>query len=239
MGIVTFLCGWEVATRLNLFAPEIPSPTQSANALLLMIADGSAVANVAASLFRVASGFAVGSSLAFFTCCIFWLSPTVRAICELSVDALRPIPPVALIPFAIFVLGLGNAPAIFLVTFAAFFPMQSVTDTGFSNAPRDQMDVARTFGATNLQVLRYVVVPSARAAIMSGLKTSAAISWFVVIVAELVGAQDGLGYLIEESRLSFQLDRAVAAIALIAVSGLFIQALIALATMIVVGRDER
>ena len=217
---------------------RIPSPSAAAAALITMIKDGSAAHNMLVSLFRVGMGFLLGSTIAFALCCSYWLVPTLRSLTELTVELLRPIPPVALIPFAIFVLGLGDAPAIFLVTFAAFFPMQAVTDAAFSSAPRDQIDVARTFGGSKPQILRYVVIPASHSAIGAGLRTSAGIAWFVVIVAELVGAQDGLGYLIQDSRLSFRLDRAVAAIVLIALSALMVQLTVFLVTRLISSRGE-
>lgn len=230
---------WQGARQLHLIPSDIPSPLDAIYALYAMIIDGTALRHVFASLVRVISGFVIGSMLAFTLCCTFWLWPRIGWLFGLSIELLRPVPPIALIPFAIYFLGLGTAPAVFLVSFAAFFPMHAVTEAAFRAAPADQLDVARTFGGSRTQILRYVVVPQSLPTIMSGLKTSAGISWFVVIVAELVGAQNGLGYLIQESRLSFQLDRAVAAIVLIAVSGLAIQEIVSATTKILTRKRGR
>lgn len=203
-----------------------------------MAQDGSALRHCVASVIRVVTGFVIGSLAAFATCCAFWAWAPARNLFGLTIELFRPIPPIAFIPFAIFFLGLGDAPAIFLVSLASYFPMYAVTMAGFDETPPDRLDVARTFGAGRGALLRYVAIPAALPSIAAGLRTSAGISWFVVIVAELVGAQTGLGYLVQESRLSFDLDRAVAAMVLIALSGLLVQGSIAVATGLVLGESD-
>jgi NitT/TauT family transport system permease protein len=226
VGVVVLILAWQALVTGGVLPKPIPSPLEAATALLGMVEDGSAFHHVAASLMRVLAGFTLGSVAAFGTCCGFWLWPPLKALFGLSLELVRPIPPIALIPFVIFFLGLGDAPAIFLVAFASFFPMYAVTLTGFEQVPLDCIEVSRTFGASRVTLLTYVVIPSAMPQIAVGLKKASGIAWFVVIVAELVGAQSGLGYLIEESRLSFELDRAVAAMVLIGVSGIAVRLLV-------------
>lgn len=221
IGLAICIAVWWATSAFG--ASAIPSPLDAFNALISMTANGSIIQHLAASLYRVGVGFLIGSGLAYALVCMFWRHPRLHDVFGLSIELLRPIPPVAFIPIVIALAGLGDVPAIILVSYASFFPTYTAARTAFVLVPDDAIDAARLLGASNLQILRYVIMPASLPAVGAGIRTSAGIAWFVVIVAELVGAQTGLGYLIQESRLLFSLDRAIAAMAVIAGAGWVIQ----------------
>lgn len=105
------------------------------------------------------------------------------------------------------------------MSFAAFFPAFTYTLTGFDGVARNHIDAALSLGAKNFDLVTRVYFPAALPSIFSGLKTSLGTAWFVLIVAELVGAQSGLGYLIQLNRLTLQSSNVVAGMIAIGLLG--------------------
>lgn len=197
----------------------MPSPVDTGEALIELIRAGSIIDDTIISVYRVIIGFLIGSSIAFLIALPSVLSSAFRTFISPVVELLRPIPPVAFVPLAILWFGIGDAPAFFLVAFAAFFPVFTSTMTGLDAVSSNYVDAARTMGADRAALIRHVYLPAASPSILAGLRTGMGTSWFVLIVAELVGAQSGLGYFIQLNRLTLQSDRVVAGMIVIGVIG--------------------
>jgi NitT/TauT family transport system permease protein/sulfonate transport system permease protein len=197
----------------------IPSPTQVASAIQEMISSGQLFHDAVASLQRVLLGFAA----AVFAGCVVgalisWLANHADWL-NSPLELLRPIPPIAWIPLAILWFGIGEAPAYFIVFLGAFFPVLTNVVAGIRSTERLHINAALCLGANRGLILREVILPSALPSILIGLRVGFGVAWICVITAELVGAQSGLGYMIQLNRLLLRTDKVVAGMVVIGCLG--------------------
>jgi NitT/TauT family transport system permease protein len=132
---------------------------------------------------------------------------------------LRPIPPVSWIPLAIIWFGIANKPAIFLVFLGAFFPVLMNTIHGVKTTSRDLLRAASMSGATEGQLLRFVVLPAAMPSIFAGLRIAIGSAWMLTVTAEMVAVKSGLGYVLWDSYYFLRYDLVIAAMASIGLLG--------------------
>jgi len=176
--------------------------------------------HVAASLMRVAVGYLGAVALAIpLGVAMGWYRPIHRALNPM-IQMLRPISPIAWIPLAILWFGVGNASPIFLIFLSSFFPLVVGTIAGVHSVERQYIRAGENFGITGLKLLRHVVVPAAMAQIVTGMRIGLGVAWVVVVAAEMVAINSGLGYLIIDSRnAGNRYDLVVAAMVIIGVIG--------------------
>ena len=127
-------------------------------------------------------------------------SPAIHRAINPVIQMLRPISPIAWIPLAILWFGVGNTSPIFLITLSSFFPMVVGTIAGVHSVERQYVRAAQNFGITGLKLLRQVVIPAAMAQIVTGMRIALGVAWLVVVAAEMVAINSGLGYLIIDAR---------------------------------------
>lgn len=178
--------------------------------------------DVGASVFRVCSGFLIGVTTAIIVASLFTLNRRVYFLINPLLEFFRVISPLAWIPFAILLFGIGDRPAIFLVSIAAFFPTFTATHSAIQNISKSHIEVSLQFRASFLQQLKYLYYPSCMPEVFAGMRSSLGIAWYVVIAAEMLGAQNGLGYEIQMSSLSLQMERVIASIGVIGLIGLIL-----------------
>jgi NitT/TauT family transport system permease protein len=147
--------------------------------------------------------------------------PAANRIVNPTMQILRPISPIAWIPVAIILWGVGDNAAIFLIFLGSFFPIVVACVNGVSNVPSTFRRAGRNFGLSPAQVLTRVVFPAALPQIIVGLRLALGIAWLVVVAAEMVAVDSGLGYLVIDARNSGKrYDLVVAAMIMIGVIGL-------------------
>lgn len=206
------LMGWNDTTI-------IPSPDQVVRAMAEMAVNGQLIVDATASLRRVLVGFALavlaGSAIGGV---LAWFSPHANWL-DAPLELLRPIPPIAWIPLAILWFGIGEKPAYFIVFLGAFFPIFTNVFTGVRATDKLYINAARCLGATNRLLLTDVILPSALPNILTGLRVGFGVGWICVITAELVGAQSGLGYMIQLNRLLLRTDKVIAGMVVIGCLG--------------------
>ena len=153
--------------------------------------------HVGASFFRVLIGFFYALILAIPLGLLLGSSAWLNRIFKPVIEILRPIPPLAWIPFALIAFGLGIMSYAFIIFMGAFFPLlQSIYD-GVQQSPRVYKDVARSLGATNGQILWDVILPSILPNLFTGMRISMGVGWMCVIAAEMIGVTTaGIGYFI-------------------------------------------
>ena len=183
---------------------------------------GELVRDAAASLFRVVVGFAVGAGLALPLGLVMGASPRAYALFNPLLQLLRPIPPIAFIPLAILWFGLGNPPAVFLIALGAFFPVLMNTIAGVRNVDGLYLRAARNLGAGRATLFRRIMLPAAMPYILAGLRIGVGTAFIVVIVAEMIAVNNGLGYRILEAREFMWSDKIVAGMLTIGLLGLLI-----------------
>ncbi|RDV01987.1 ABC transporter permease [Undibacter mobilis] len=173
------------------------------------------------SVRRVAAGFAIASAAgATFGLMLGWYA-LMNDLFENMVNFLRAIPTTAWVPFVVFFFGIHETAAISLIAFGAFFPIATNIAAGARQTPRTLIRAARMLGTPARKVLWRVVLPSTLPAVFAGLRIGLGLSWVLVIVAEMLAVQGGLGYALWSAYQVNRLDLIVAAIISVGLFGLF------------------
>lgn len=219
---------WETLARMEIINPLIlPGPSQVLRRWIEYARDGELHRDALSSLYRVIIGFAIGTVLAIPMGLTMGASRTAYAYLNPLLQVLRPIPPIAFVPLAILWFGLGNPPAFFLIALGAFFPVLMNTIGGVRSVDAIYIRAARNLGAGRVPLFLRVIVPAAMPHILTGIRVGFGVAFIVVIVAEMIAVNDGLGYRILEAREYFWSDKIIAGMITIGLLGLAIDALLA------------
>lgn len=198
-----------------------PSPLEVERGMAELLHENVLWADIVDSLRRVAIGFGAASVLGIPLGLILGWYPEADQVVNPVMQILRPISPIAWIPVAIIFFGVGDNAAIFLIFLGAFFPIVVACIDGVSNVPSVYRRAGRNFGLAPSQLLTKVIFPAALPQIIVGLRIALGIAWLVVVAAEMIAVESGLGYLVIDSRNSGKrYDLVVAAMLLIGVIGL-------------------
>jgi NitT/TauT family transport system permease protein len=198
-----------------------PAPLQVEKGMVELFHKNVLWQDIGNSLRRVAIGFGAATLLGIPLGLSLGWYPTINQVVNPVVQILRPISPIAWIPVAIIFFGVGDHAAVFLIFLGAFFPIVVACVNGVSSVPSDFRRAGRNFGLPPIQVLARVVFPAALPQIIVGLRLALGIAWLVVVAAEMVAVDSGLGYLVIDSRNSGKrYDLVVAAMLMIGVIGL-------------------
>lgn len=213
---------WQTACELGwINTTLLPSPVNVFRTLVQLVVTGSILGDILTSISRVSIGFVLASLFGITIGFIVSTSERCRNYVNPVLEILRPIPPVAFVPISILWFGIGNGPSYFLVCFGAFFPIFTNTFFGILSVNPIHKNAALCLGAKRKLLIFDVILPAAMPYIMAGLKTGLGVAWFCVIVAELVGAQSGLGYMIQLNRLTLQSEKVIAGMITIGIIGYF------------------
>jgi len=201
----------------------IPSPWKVVLGIAELAQQGTLLEHVAASLFRVGTGYLLAAALAIpLGILMGWFNGLFVSLNPLT-QILRPISPIAWIPLAIIWFGVGNLAPIFLIFLSSFFPMALETTAGVHTIERQYIRAAENFGVSGLALFRQVVIPAALPQIIVGMRISLGVAWLVVVAAEMIALRSGLGYLIIDSRnAGNRYDLVVAGMLIIGVIGLLL-----------------
>jgi NitT/TauT family transport system permease protein len=181
---------------------------------------GELVADAYASLSRVVVGFLIGAGLALPLGLAMGATERVYKLFDPLVQVLRPIPPIAYIPLSILWFGLGNPPAIFLISIGAFFPVLMNTISGVRHVDGIYIRAARNLGADRATMFLRVILPAATPYILTGARIGVGTAFIVVIVSEMIAVNNGLGFRILEAREFFWSDKIIAGMLSIGLLGL-------------------
>ena len=178
------------------------------------------------SLARVGAGFGLAALVGLPTGLTLGWYPKLAQVVNPTLELLRPISPIAWIPIAILLFGIGDKAAVFLIFLGAFFPIVVACANGVARVPGVFLQAGRNFGLSTFELLRKVVFPAALPQILVGLRLAFGIAWLVVVAAEMVAVNSGLGYLVIDSRnAGKRYDLVVAAMVLIGAIGLVLDIL--------------
>ena len=186
---------------------------------------GELVQDAVGSLYRVLLGFAIGGGLALPLGLAMGYSKLAYGLFNPLVQVLRPIPPIAYIPLSILWFGLGNPPAVFLISIGAFFPILMNTVAGVQNVDSIYLRVGRNLGASRLTQFTRIILPAATPYIFTGARIGMGTAFIVVIVSEMIAVNNGLGYRILEAREYLWSDKIIAGMFTIGILGLGIDTL--------------
>lgn len=189
--------------------------------------------NIFASFQRVLVGFLIATVLGIFLGILIGYNKHLQNF-KFYIELLRPIPPIAWIPIAIMIFGLGNTSAYFIVFLGAFFPIFTNTFFGVSSLPTIYKNVALSFELNKFTYIIRIVLFYSLPYIFTGLKIGIGMAWMSVIAAELIGSQSGLGYFIQLNRLLLQTDNIIIGMILIGTIGYLLNRLIDFVEKIVI-----
>jgi NitT/TauT family transport system permease protein len=217
-----FLALWHVAvawTATKIF----PSPFDVERGIVSLAHKNVLWLDIVDSLRRVALGYGAAVIVGIPVGLVLGWYPAINQIINPAMQIVRPISPIAWIPIAIIFFGVGDGAAVFLIFLSAFFPIVVACIDGVSNVPSMYRRAGRNFGLSPLQLMVKVVFPASLPRILIGLRISLGIAWLVVVAAEMIAVDSGLGYLIIDSRNSGKhYDLVVAAMLMIGVIGLIL-----------------
>lgn len=217
---IALLLLWEAAADFGwVDARFFPAPSTIAGTFLHLARSGELWANLAASLTRLFWGFLIGAGPALLLGLAMGLYRPVRALVEPLVAATYPIPKSAILPLMLLVFGLGEASKIAMVALGVFYPVLINTVAGVLEIDRIHLDVGRNFGAGGWQTFRTIALPGAAPLIMAGIKLGVGLGLILIAIAEMIGAQSGIGYMIWNAWQLMSVDTMFVGLIVIAVLG--------------------
>jgi ABC-type nitrate/sulfonate/bicarbonate transport system permease component len=222
--ITAFLAFWSLLSGavvvLKLFNPIfLPGPWLVLGNVLDMAVRGSLWIHLAATLERVALGFGAGAALGVGLGLAAGHLTPIRHIVEPLVELLRPIPPLAMLPMFIVWVGIGEISKVGFITYATFFPIFLTTITGVRQIDPLLLRAAQSLGARGVGLFMRVILPAALPDILTGLRLGVALAFFVIVISEFIGAEHGLGYLINDGRNFFLVPQMLGAAVVLGLLG--------------------
>ena len=226
---ILILIGWTALAKSS-WVPSLtmPSPWGTVLELKSMFGNQNLASNIGVSLTRAVVGLLFGGAFGFVVGLFSGLTKIGEELFDATLQALRAIPFIALIPLFILWFGIGETPKILVVALASYFPMYINTAGGVRNVDRKVVEAAKTFGVERLALLRKVILPLALPQILTGLSLSMVISILALVAGETISSQNGIGYLLLNSQ-AFQRNYEVfACVVLYAIMGLGAAAIVKL-----------
>lgn len=223
--ILLLLGFYQLAYKLLLVKFYLPSLFQIINSLIVNFSTPSFYIDIFSSLQRVFVGFLVATIAGVFFGILFGYNKFFRNF-RFYIELLRPIPPIAWIPIAIIIFGLGDTSSYFIVFLGAFFPIFTNTYFSIISMPEIYKNVARSFEIGKFKYIKNIVFLYSLPHIFIGMKIGIGMAWMSVIAAELISAQSGLGYFIQINRLLLQTDNVIVGMLMIGVIGLLLSKLV-------------
>jgi NitT/TauT family transport system permease protein len=224
-GLVHFWHALVVWTGSQVF----PSPLEVLAGLGELARKGVLASYIGDSLWRVGCGYLVALALGIPLGLTLGWYPAAAAAVNPVIQVLRPISALAWIPIAIVLFGVTNLATIFLIFLASFFPIVVATMNGVRNVPMMYLSAGRNFGLSAPALFARVILPAALPRVLTGLRVALGVAWLVVVAAEMLAVDSGLGYLVIDSRTAGKrYDLVVAAMLLIGLIGLALNSLVRL-----------
>lgn len=229
LGPVLVVAVWHLASVSGLLPPEIlAGPGTVVSSAAKLWASGELPAAIVASLRRALSGLAIGGSAGIGLAIVSGLFRLGEDLIDSVVQMLRTVPSVALIPLLIIWFGIGEEPKVALIAIATAFPLYINVYAGIRNIDQSLVEAGRTLGLSGLALVRHVILPGALPNALVGFRYSLAVSWLALVFGEQVNATAGIGYLMSTAREFFQTDVVVVCLAVYALLGLAVDALVRL-----------
>lgn len=208
---------WHWLAVAKLVPPDLlPRPAQVAQALLALARSGELWLHLTATLRRIGLGFVTGAAAATVFGCLTGASPLARRLIDPSIQGLRAVPSIAWVPLFILWLGIAEGSKVALIAVGAFFPVYLNLMAGMARVDAGYIDVARNLGFGRFGVLRTVLLPASVPALIVGLRGGLGLAWMFVAAAELLGASEGLGFLLTDGEQTGRPEVVIAAIVLLA-----------------------
>ena len=221
LGFILLLGIWDCLARFSGWSQQVfPGPFVVLLSMGELVFNGMLVKHTVASLFRVTIGFYLAALLGIPLGIALGMSKTTRSLTNPLIQFLRPISPLAWIPLAMLWFGIGDPPAIFLIFLSSFFPLAVSTTIAVDGVNPTYFYVAANFNFSRLEIITKLVIPAIIPEVVTALRMTVTISWLVVVAAEMIAVQSGLGFLILDSRNALRMDYVMDGMIIIGLVGL-------------------
>ena len=211
---------WQAASARGWLSTRVlPAPLDVLQAAWTLAESGELWTHVKVSAVRALSGLAIGGGLGLLLGLLTGSLRWAETLLDSTIQMVRNIPALALIPLVILWFGIDESAKLFLIAVSVFFPIYLNTYHGIRNVDPGLVEMGRTYGLTRWQLYRDIILPGALSSILVGLRFSLGLMWVILIVAETISAQSGIGYLTMNAREFLQTDIVLVGILLYALLG--------------------
>ena len=217
---VGLIVAWQIASSLGWLSTRVlPAPVDVVKAAWTLAVSGELWTHVKVSAGRALSGLAIGGGLGLALGLLTGSVKFFETLLDSTIQMVRNIPALALIPLVILWFGIDESAKLFLISVSVFFPIYLNTFHGIRNVDPQLIEMGRTYGLSRWQLYKEVILPGALSSILVGLRFSLGLMWVILIVAETISAQAGIGYLTMNAREFLQTDIVLVGILLYALLG--------------------
>ncbi|SCK56615.1 sulfonate transport system permease protein [Variovorax sp. HW608] len=217
---VGLIVAWQIASSFGWLSTRVlPAPIDVVKAAWNLSVSGELWTHVKVSATRALAGLAIGGGLGLVLGLLTGSIRFFETLLDSSIQMVRNVPALALIPLVILWFGIDESAKLFLISVSVFFPIYLNTFHGIRNVDPQLIEMGRTYGLTRWQLYKEVILPGATSSILVGLRFSLGLMWVILIVAETISAQSGIGYLTMNAREFLQTDIVLVGILLYALLG--------------------
>ena len=217
---VTVLAVWQLLSSLGWISDRImPAPTEVIVAFVNQLMSGALLQDIAVSGARALAGLLVGGTIGLVLGIANGVSQLSERVTDTTLQMLRTIPHLAMIPLVILWFGIGEEAKLFLTSLGVLFPVYLNTFHGVRNVDRDLLEMGRIYGMSGFTLFRKVILPGALPSIFVGLRYALGIMWLTLIVSESIAASSGIGHMANEAREFMMTDVVVLSLLIYAALG--------------------
>lgn len=217
---IVLIVYWQIAANMGWINPRIlPSPLNVFRAFVRLLMNGELLENVKVSCARAGLGFLIGGSIGLTLGLVTATWRFMETLLDTTLQMVRTIPNLALLPLVIIWFGIGEKAKVFLIVCGVTFPIYLNTFHGIRSVDLNLISMARVYGLDRLALWRHVILPGALPSILVGVRFSLGVMWMTLIVAETIAASSGLGYMASNAREMMQTDVIVLTILIYAFLG--------------------
>jgi NitT/TauT family transport system permease protein len=218
---------WQLAGNLALVNPLfLPPPSAIARAIWQLAISGALWHHLSVSILRICTGWILGTVAGVIVGFAIGLSSLARGVGITFISALFPIPKIALLPLLILWLGIGEEPKIATIALGVFFSTAISVYSGVDNVPRNLIRMAQSFNVPFHAIVRRVIWPGALPSILAGFRITASVALLLVVSAEMIGAEYGIGAFVLQAGNLMQTDQLLAGVVILSLFGLAVGRLI-------------
>ena len=240
LALMFVLAVWQIVVWLEA-TPEryLPAPARTLEALFSVFISAEEMKATATTLLRALAGFALTVPLGIALGALGALVPAVQRMLRPWAELLRPLPPAAIIPVMMFAIGLGLKLYLFIIVFAAIWPVYFNTVAAFSGTSDVLLRTGRAFGYSKFQLVWSVVLPQALPQVFIGVRIAAVVSLIGSVVTDLFSGQDGLGYLLFERAFALRIPDVFALTVLCGLCGMLFNEMVLILRRLIIGWHEK
>lgn len=217
---IVLLVGWEILAQIGLVPSNLlPAPTAVIVTIWELTISGELFNHISITLYRVALGFVIGGTVATVLGSLTGYSPLLYQLLDPLLQALRSIPSLAWVPLFILWMGIYETSKVTLIGVGVFFPVYLNLMSGVQGVDRKLVEVGKVYRLNPLQLIRRVFLPATMPAYIVGLRSGLGLGWMFVVAAEIMGASQGLGFLLVDGQTTGRPEIVIASILLFAILG--------------------